>query len=64
MLLAFTDSDAFFSDCFFFYFYFHFCFLLLFLVQSFHIQVNARSEDDLEEEALRKKLERSAGARY
>jgi len=32
--------------------------------QAFHVQINARSEDDLDEEVLRKKIELSAGARY
>ena len=32
--------------------------------QAFHVQINARSEEDLDEAVLRKKVELSAGARY
>jgi drebrin-like protein len=32
--------------------------------QAFHVQINARTEDDLDEAVLRKKIELSAGARY
>ena len=32
--------------------------------QAFHVQINARTEDDLDEAVLRKKIEQSAGARY
>ena len=48
-----------------------FCLALLALVlttrpwlQPFHVQINARTEDDLDVDTLRDKCERSAGARY